>query len=78
MRLDKADQTFEEYGIHPFGTIHVYQKNHDIKYNSDQVTSEQIQKAVSCYRKMLKDLANGPINVSRICLVFERNLAVVV
>lgn len=65
MVLHNGNQTLQDCGIRPLTTIQVYQRRHEIEFNSNEPTTEQIQKAVSCYRTILKEMTNGTITVSK-------------
>lgn len=57
--LDNDTQSLQDYGVRSGTMIQVYQKQYDMEYKSEQATSEQIQKAVSCYRSIFKEMASS-------------------
>lgn len=59
MVLEKEDLTLQDYGIRAGTMIQVFQKQYDKEYKSEQATSEQINKAVSCYRTIFKEMASS-------------------
>lgn len=62
--LKNDNQLLQDYGIRPNTMIHIFQKHQDIEYKSEKPTTEQIQKAVSYYRSVFKEMANSSITVS--------------
>lgn len=57
--MEKEDLTLQDYGIRAGTMIQVFQKQYDKEYKSEQATSEQINKAVSSYRTIFKEMASS-------------------
>lgn len=53
------DKSLQEYGVRAGTMIQVYQKQYDMEYKSEPATSEQVQKAISCYRSVFKEMASS-------------------
>lgn len=53
------EKSLQEYNIRAGTMIQVYQKQYDMEFKSEQASSEQIQKAVTCYRNIFKEMASS-------------------
>lgn len=57
--LENDNQTLQDCGVRAGTMIQVFQKHYDMEYKSEPATSEQIHKAVSCYRTIFKEMASS-------------------
>lgn len=58
------EKSLQEYGVRAGTMIQVYQKQYDMEFKSEQASSEQIQKAVNCYRTIFKEMTSSSTAVA--------------